>query len=161
MVFLFWGLWRKFRENKSALPLLFLILSRPIIFWPFKKEFCFILPILPFCSFSFFLTGSGKLLVLFLRDLPELAYIFLFAFLFIFNILNLIGIMKSFPKNKERPQAPFKNFILLNEWIINNLPKEGLIISRKPVITYFYTNRKSICYPFTQIRCVIRATSRV
>ncbi|MBU0878672.1 MAG: hypothetical protein KKD55_03560, partial [Candidatus Omnitrophica bacterium] len=42
-----------------------------------------------------------------------------------------------------------KNFVSLHYWIKENLPAEGVIISRKPTITYLYTNHKAICYPYT------------
>ena len=149
MVFLLWGLWRKFRENKScAFHYYFLFYLVLIIFWPFQEGVRFILPILPFVLFYFF-NGLREIIGFIFKGSSRIGLYFLICVLFIFNILNLIGIMKSFPKNMNGLKQPFKNFILLNEWIINNLPKEGLIISRKPVITYFYTNRKSICYPFT------------
>ena len=45
------------------------------------------------------------------------------------------------------PQEP--NFVVLHQWIKPNLPPGGIIISRKPTITYFYTGHKALVYPYT------------
>lgn len=48
----------------------------------------------------------------------------------------------------ENLNQPFKNFVSLHIWIERNLPGQELIISRKPTVTYFFTNHKSMGYPF-------------
>lgn len=141
----FLGLWFKFRENKTCVfHYYFLIYFFLIVFWPYRESSRFILPILPFMYFYFF-TSLKKLL----NFLPRKIYLFalcsLLPTLFIFNALSLPTKASTY---QDLP-SPLKNFISLHYWIKENLPKEGVIISRKPTITYFYTNHQSIIYPYT------------
>lgn len=41
-------------------------------------------------------------------------------------------------------------FIEANKWIDENTPKNSILISRKPTLTYFYANRKTIRYLYTK-----------
>ena len=149
MVSLLWGLWLKFRENRNCVfHYYFLFYFFLIIFWPFKEGTRLLLPILPFFLF-YFLNGLKEIAGFILKRFYRPNLYFLMCVLFIFNIFISMKIIKSFPVSLDKIQAPLKNFISLHGWITDNLSKEGLIISRKPTITYFYTNHQSICYPFT------------
>jgi hypothetical protein len=95
---------------------------------------------LPFVYFYFFI-GLKKVLDFF----PQKIFYALLCILFVFNILSLP--LKS--HSYQNLPSPLKNFVSLHNWAKKNLPKEGVIISRKPTITYFYTDHKSINYPYT------------
>lgn len=149
IVSLLWGLWRKSRENKNCVfHYYFLFYFFLIIFWPFREGVRFLLPVLPFLFF-YFLNGLREVTGFILKRFYQPDLYFLMCALFIFSIFNSMEIIKSFPGSRNDIRPPLKNFISLHGWIADNLPKGGLIISRKPAITYFYTNHQSICYPFT------------
>lgn len=149
MVFVLWGLWRKFRENENcAFHYYFVLYFLLIVFWPFREGVRFLLPILPF-FFFYFLSGLREIFGFILKRFYRPCLYSLICALFILSIFNSMKIIKSFPGSLNDIRPPLKNFISLHGWITDNLPKEGLIISRKPVITYFYTRHQSICYPFT------------
>ncbi len=149
MVSLFWGVWRKFQENKNCVfHYYFLCYFLLIVFWPFREGVRLVLPILPFVFFYFF-NGLREITGFILKRFSRAGFYLLICALVTVNILNSIEITKSFPKDSNGLGKPYKNFILVNEWIRNNLPREGLVISRKPTVTYFYTHHQSLCYPFT------------
>jgi hypothetical protein len=45
--------------------------------------------------------------------------------------------------------SPLKRFLLLHNWIRENLPEKEVIFSRKPAVTYFYTGNKSVVFPYS------------
>jgi hypothetical protein len=49
---------------------------------------------------------------------------------------------------KKLPPA-IENFFSIHNWMKKNLPSEGIVISRKPTVTYFFTNHQAICYQYT------------
>lgn len=145
IVLLFLGLWVKFRENKDCIiHYYFIIYLLLIIFWPFREGVRFILPILPFIFF-YFLSGLKKILNFLPKRIAYFCFLILFSCLFILNLLALP--MKGY--TFENLPQPLKNFVSLHNWLKKNLPQEGLILSRKPTVTFFYTNHQSICYPFS------------
>lgn len=146
----FFGLWHKFRENKECvIHYYFISYFLLIIYWPFKEGIRFIVPILPFVFF-YFLAGLKRILA-FLRKRFSLPAFYLFAgILFVFAVLNLRQVTASASaQNYSRLPEPFRHFLLMHQWVKENLPRDGAIISRKPTITYFYTNHKAIVYPFS------------
>jgi len=145
IVIVLFGLWLNFRKNRSCIfHYYFLFFVFFIVFWPFREGERFILPILPLVFFYFF-TGLKAIFGLLPNKISYFCFLSLFLMLFILNIL-------SFPNKKysyqELPQS-LKHFISLHKWIRENLSDENIIISRKPTITYFYTNHKAINYPFS------------
>lgn len=146
----FFGLWHEFRENKECvIHYYFISYFLLIIYWPFKEGIRFIVPILPFIFF-YFLSGLKKILAS-LRKKFSLAAFYLFAgILFVFAVLNLRQVAASASaQDYSGLPGPFRHFILMHRWIKENLPQDGVIISRKPTVTYFYTNHKAIVYPFS------------
>ncbi|TAN60695.1 hypothetical protein EPN16_04830 [bacterium] len=146
----FLGLWHKFRENKECvIHYYFIFYFLLIIYWPFREGVRFIVPILPFIFF-YFLAGLKNILS-FLRKRFSLPAFYLFAgTLFVFAVLNLKQVTAHVSThNYSGLPKPHQHFILIHRWIKENLPQDGIIISRKPTITYFYTNRKAIVYPFS------------
>lgn len=104
----------------------------------------YVLPILPFMIFYFF-TALKKILSYLPQKISFFAFCSLLSALFIFNILAL-----PIEKNTYQNLSPhLKSFISLHRWMKENLPKGGTIISRKPTVTYLYTNHKAICFPYT------------
>ena len=113
-----------------------------IILWPFKEGKRFILPILPFICFYTFVGGYYILRYFFKKQYP---FYIIFSFLIILNLAQCP--FKNYTL-KDLP-LPLRNFILLHQWIKNNLPKDKVIISRKPTVTYLLTGNKAICYRFS------------
>jgi len=108
-----------------------------IILWPFKEGLRLLLPVLPFFYFYLF-KGVEKI---FQKRVFSLSF---FSILFFINLITLSHI----PSFKKQP-PPLKNFILIHQWIKKNLPDKGIIVSRKPTVTYLFTQHKSIIYPFS------------
>ncbi len=145
LVIMFLGLWFKFQEYKNGVfHYYFLFYLLLIIFWPFREGLRFILPILPFIFFYFF-SGGKKILSFLPKRIAYLCFLILFSCLFILNLLALP--MKGY--TFENLPQPLKNFVSLHNWVKENLPQEEIVLSRKPTVTFFYTNHQSICYPFS------------
>ena len=147
--FIFFGLWRVFRKNKECvLHYYFIFYFLLIIFWPFREGVRFMAPLLPFILF-YFLSGAKETLgFIFKRfSLPAVSY--LMGIFFLLAILNLRNVTSACAHNHNNLPKPFQNFISMHRWINKNLPQDGIIISRKPTITYFYTGHKAIIYPFS------------
>ncbi|MBU1134310.1 MAG: glycosyltransferase family 39 protein [Candidatus Omnitrophica bacterium] len=139
------GLWFKLRENKTCVfHYYFLIYFCLIVFWPYREGSRFILPILPFIYFYFF--ASLKKLLNFLPQ--KISFVTRYSLLVTLLSSNILSLPTKAFTYQNLPQH-LKNFVSLHYWIKENLPAEGVIISRKPTITYLYTNHKAICYPYT------------
>lgn len=141
MLLVWGGFWKSFREEKEVpfhyyfvVYFLLISLANPRIFGEGPR---YLLPILPFVFF-YFLQGLKFLFK------PYLFY-FLFLSIFVFNLFSFKPEKISF--DKLPPSV--RNFISLHQWVNENLPSQGLIISRKPTVTYFYTGHKSLAYPFS------------
>jgi len=112
------------------------------LIWPFREDGRYFLPLVPLTVF-YFLVAFDKFLQLFKKS----KHLFCETII-ILIILNLV----SLPVKKQSFQMLpyyFRNFISINRWTAKNIPPTGVIFSRKPTVTYFYTNHKSIVYPFT------------
>ena len=144
------GLWQQFRKDKSCVfCYYFLIYFLLIVFWPFGKIFFregarFILPILPFAYF-YFLVGIKKIFSFLPERISHPCFYSIISLLLIFNIAYLPLRSRTF----QDLSHPSQNFISLNLWVKQNLPAKGVIFSRMPATTSFYTGHKSIVYPFT------------
>lgn len=152
LVFVIAGFWIKFREDRScAFHWYFLCYLALLFMWLFRdfsEGIRYLLPVIPFLLF-YFLTGFLKALrFLAARLYPFLLAVFICIF-FAFNILNLAAIPESGRINIDSFPPAFKNFVFLHDWININLSGEEVILSRKPPITFLYTNHKSVGYPFT------------
>lgn len=138
------GIWVKAEEKKYIFSLYFVIYLILICLWPYREDGRYILPIVPF-MLLYFLSGLKAMLSFLPQKISGYCFLGLSFCLLAFNILSL-------PKEKlsyESLYPPYKNFISLHNWIKNNLPAQGIIISRKPTVTYFYTGHQSACYPFS------------
>lgn len=145
------GLWVNFKKNKgSAFHYYFLFYLALICFWPFREGLRFLLPALPFIFFYFFSGLKATLDLLFSRPLlyPWGRGFFYLALVLLF-MANIPGLAVRKQSYEDMP-AVFKNFISLHAWAKENLADEGVFISRKPAITYFYTGHKADVYPYTQ-----------
>ncbi len=146
------GLWSNFRMHKDGvLHYYFLSYLLLIFFWPyteFMEGARYILPILAFIILYFFL-GLKKVLDFLLRRFSPIFFYSLVCLFFVFNLSGLIKIVKSANPGLENMPAPIKNFILLHKWIEKNILDKGIILSRKPPVTYFYTNHQAIIFPFS------------
>ena len=145
IILIFLGLWIKFYQDKTCVfHYYFLFYFLLIIFWPFREGVRFLLPTLPFMYFYFFIALKKVVSSLGQKISHSTFYILLFAFI-IFNSISLLNQGYTY---QDSPKY-HKNFIYLHQWVKENLSQEGLFFSRKPTITYFYTNHISIVYPFT------------
>lgn len=132
------GIWASIRtRQKYCFFYYFFIYLFLIILWPFKEGLRFLLPVLPFFYFYLF-KGVEKIF--------QKRVIFL-SFFFSLFFINLVALSHISSFKKLPPSL--KNFILIHQWIKKNLPDKGIIISRKPTVTYFFTQHKSIIYPFS------------
>lgn len=143
------GFWAKFRVNKNCIfhyyfigYLLFLTLSNS---WLANEGARYMLPILPFL-FLYFFMGIKKILTFLPKKVFYLIYSVVFVLVFISNIKMLSEVLEySLPEYS----SVAKNFVSVHQWIEKNLPEKGVIISRNPVISFFYSGHQSICYPFS------------
>ena len=99
------------------------------------------LPILPFAYFYFFASLKRGLAVV-----PR--KISMAGFYFLFLALNVLFLPLTRDTYNDLPLA-FKNFLSLNAWAKTHVSGEGIIISRKPTVTYFFTGHQALCYPFS------------
>mgnify|MGYP000105983660 CR=1 FL=1 len=144
IIVLFGILYTFLRDKGCLLCYYFLIYFLMIVLWPFKEGERFVLPILPFAYF-YFITGIKKILSFLSLKVFWGCFYGIILFLIISNVASLFLINTA---SKDLPPS-FQHFISCNVWARRNLPSEGVIFSRKPTITYFYTNHKSMVYPFT------------
>lgn len=138
------GIWVKAEEKKYIFSLYSFIYLIIACLWPYREDGRYILPIVPFVLF-YFLSGLKAIFNFLPKKFGGYSFLGLSFCLLAFNIFSL-------PKEKlsyKTLHQPYKNFISLHNWIKNNLPSNGLIISRKPTLTFFYTNHQSACYPFS------------
>lgn len=141
------GFGSKFREDKkNELNYYLMFYFLLIIFWPARETIRFLIPVLPFMVFYFFI-GLQNLL----KRLPAKVYLYCFSvviiILFWFNALSLPLLFAQTFRNQ--PQI-FKNFIRIHQWIEQNIADKGIILSRKPTVSYFYTGHQAIVYPYTR-----------
>mgnify|MGYP001567372616 FL=1 len=138
------GLWREIMRKRGLFASYFVLYLILISLWPYREGEGgrYLIPILPFSLF-YFILGLKKIT----NSLPKtmgFIYPLVISSIFVSQILLLPIKKYSLP---EIP-LPLRNFILLHKWIKTTLPPEGIIISRKPTVTYFFTNHKSAGYPF-------------
>lgn len=152
MIFVLLGFWLKFRKDKHCVFhyyfILYLLLIFLWIFIEFMEGVRYLLPVLPFMLF-YFIIGLQKVL----NFLPKRSYSICFSIIIciflIFSARNLAKIPKSPQINSENVPVNVKNFFLLQDWIKTNLPDKGIILSRKPAVTFLYTDHKAVGYPYT------------
>ena len=146
---LFLGFWRKFKENKECVfHYYFIAYLLLLIFWPFHEGVRFLIPILPFIYF-YFLSGLHTSLLFIFKRLSSLFFYLVISVGIFFTALGSFRIAQASYQNCNTLPKPLENFIVLHEWIKDNL-KDSIILSRKSSLTYFYTGNKSLCYPFTK-----------
>lgn len=143
------GLWLEFREHKQEIwHYYFLFYLLLIIFWPFKEGVRLIIPILPFILF-YCLSGFKRIFGLAAKKYVRQCLYSFFGILIIFNCKDLIRFSSFTPLSFNSLRPEIKNFINLHNWISSKIRGEAVILSRKPTITYFYTQHKAVAYPFT------------
>lgn len=152
MIFVLLGFWFKFRKDRYCVFhyyfILYLLLIFLWIFTEFMEGVRYLLPVLPFMIF-YFLIGIQKVLNLFPKRFYYVCFSIIICIFFIFSARNLAKIPKSSQVSLERMPVKVKNFFLLHDWINKNLTDKETILSRKPTITYLYTNHKAVVYPYT------------
>lgn len=152
MIFVLLGLWNKFRENKHSIIryyfLFYLVLIFLWLFNDFIEGVRYLLPILPFIIF-YFVVGFFKALDFLAKRSYRVYFAVFMCIFFIFNIFNLSVLPNSSQLGPENLPVSFGNFVSLHDWIKSNLHDKGNILSRKPTITYLFTDHKSVVYPFT------------
>ena len=143
LALIFVGMWITFRKQKyNPVHYYFILHFIAISLWPFgrgimRESVRFILPILPFAFFYF----CVALKIIFDRFSRKITYVVLVALL----LSNAFSLPVR-PVGYSGLQPSYKNYIILHNWMRDNLPQEGIIFSRKPRITYFYTYHQAIQY---------------
>ncbi len=141
LVLILLGLWKITLAKKTYLFFwYFFIYFSLIVFWPYREGVRFLLPILPFLYF-YFVAGIGEVF----KKFPKVIYLVL-IFLFFLNLTFSFSQKKI--SYKYLPNS-LKHFLSAHYWINKHLPKIGIIVSRKPTLTYILTSHKSIIYPFS------------
>ena len=115
-----------------------------MVFWPYREGKRFILPVLPFMYFYMFTAAEAVSEKISKKAFPAAAYVLITV---LFASHAPVFFMMNRPY--DNLPRPFKNFISMHEWIKNSSLPRGVIFSRKPAITYYYTNRQAVVYPFT------------
>ena len=142
LILIFIGVYKHTSAKKNYLFFFyFFIYFLLIAFWPYREGVRFLIPILPFLYF-YLVIGINKVF----KKFPPQIFYFVIVFLFIFNLHSSFSLKKISHKNLP---SSLKHFFSLHSWINKNLPKKGIVISRKPTVTYFFTQHKSIIYPFS------------
>jgi len=146
-IVIIYGVCCDFFGNRSRLlPSYFIFYFLLTVLWPFKEGVRFLVPILPF--FVYYIFIALKSLTSFLKSQMIARYIFYVPAIFIIFFSNT----PAFPIKQYAYQdlsKELKNFIALHLWIKNNIPANSIIAGRKPTLTYFYTGRQALDYPFT------------
>lgn len=152
MIFVVSGLWIKFRQDRHCVLhyyfLSYLFLLFLWIFYDFIEGIRYLMPVLPFVIF-YFLAGFLRVLKLVSGGLYRVLLPVSMSIFFFFNLMNVTAIPKGYQLNINSLSAPFKNFVLLHGWINKNLSDQEVILSRKPAITFLYSNHKSVGFPYT------------
>lgn len=152
LIFMLLGLWSLLRKYPSCpLHYYFVCYLLIIILWrhnEFIEAARYILPIMPFVLF-YFLAGFTMAVKFFSKRAAPYFINTCACALFIGNLLSVSVIAANYPATLDALDAPSKRFIAVHQWIEKNLPSDGVILSRKPSITYFYTNHKAVLYPYT------------
>ncbi|MDP8233398.1 MAG: glycosyltransferase family 39 protein [Candidatus Saelkia tenebricola] len=140
LVFIFIGVWS---NKKCVFRYYFIIYVFLIMVWPYREIYRLLIPVIPFIYFYFFSGLDTFLLFLFKK---KNVFVFYPAAVIIlcFNVLK-------FPEYfiKEKLSQSALDFIAIHSWIKQYAPKNAVIISRKPTVSYFYSGRKSVIYPFS------------
>lgn len=140
------GIFTKANKKSMVFAFYFLIYLVLISLWPYYEDGRYIIVILPFIFFYFFL-GFKRILDFLCRD--RLSFLLLSICCLLISLSTFVPQQKHLIHTYQDLPAPFKNFIALHKWIKTNLSVEGVIFSRKPTLTYFYTSHKTIAYPFS------------
>lgn len=107
----------------------------------------YLVPIIPMIYY-YFITGL-KILIKRIKVGGNIKNNF-FLFIIIFMIsLNLISSIIFVINDKYNEPESFRDYYEAGEWIKNNTPINSVVIARKPYTLYFYDNRKTMGYPFT------------
>jgi hypothetical protein len=145
------GFYLKSRDKFSSLELFCIFYSVLILSWPqvWKGE-RYILPIIYFVAL-YFVYAISRLLK------PKLFAIAL-GLIILYNAYITVGVA---PLSYRRLQAwqqgtiykyypaEWVKFFGCCNWIRENLPREAVIVSRKPNIVYFQTGNRGFVYPFS------------
>lgn len=138
----------KEKRHVSVFFILFYIMG--VIIWPHTEDGRYLLPVLPLLLYCFY----HILFKIFSKR--KTTKIVLFTFLVIIFSLHMAGFL--FFKRATRDNVPKVNDLFcLNEWMRDNSLEPGVVVSRKPRITFYFSGHKSICFPFTNDIEKIRA----
>lgn len=130
------------RRKKFLLFNFFIIYIFFLLVWPFREDGRYFLPLVPLVIF-YFMASLNDLL----RFLKKGKYVF-----YAVCAVILVAGVSSLPIQKytyDNLHPYFKDFISINQWVAENLPPQGIVISRKSRLTYFYSGHQSLGYPFS------------
>jgi 4-amino-4-deoxy-L-arabinose transferase-like glycosyltransferase len=145
----FLGFWCKFKEYKTCVfHYYFLAYFLLIIFWPFREDVRFLLPILP-CIFFYCVSGISISLDFLLKGFSRYCFYPVMGVCVILSAAGLTHIEKYHMFTYKSLPGSLKNYVCAHRWMEKNLKDTGVVLSRKPTVTYFYTRHKAINYPFT------------
>lgn len=152
IVFMLVGFWVKFREDKSCIFhyyfLFYLFLMFMWLFSDFIEGIRYLLPVLPFMLY-YFLAGFLRVFGFFAKKPLRFLLPFSVSGFLALNLFNLAALPKASQISFNSLPAPFRNFVLLHDWIDKNLKNDGVILSRKPPITFLFTGHKAVTYAYT------------
>jgi 4-amino-4-deoxy-L-arabinose transferase-like glycosyltransferase len=118
--------------------------------WPeiWKSE-RFMVPIAPIVGIYFF-AGINRLLAYF--DVKRAVTLVVCTILVLSNLISLQEFVR-----RDRGYPPgWNNYFDTAMWVRDNTPEDTLVLCRKPFLFYVFSRRRTIAYPFTSDRQVMR-----
>jgi len=135
------GLWLKIKKGAPLLPVFFVCYLAPLLVWPYYEDGRYFLPILPLAVFFFFyyfsVRSAGRSFAK-----PVLAGYAL--------LLASAGIIFSPHAARLAQLTPeVKDYLAIHAWVKENLKSDGVVLSRKPTVTYYYSGHRAVGYPLS------------
>ena len=130
-----YGLRRDLAAKNIAAPVFFCAYIFFLIIWPFHEEGRYLLPL------------AGYLLFYFVSFLRERKIFYAGLLLTIIAACNMLFIALNYLAPVQTDKVA-ENFISVNERLRTLAPDDGIVMSRKPAMTFFYSGHKSVPFPF-------------
>jgi len=144
---LLFGIWVKARDKKEQ-PFIFYMVTYSIVIllWPAREHGRFFLPLLPFCVFYIF----SALTFIMRRCCPKRPKLWCAVAALMLIAGNAASIKHLYAQEHRRVAPNLEDLKAGYRWLKENSAPDDIVVSRKPVLVYFYCGRRSIIYPFTE-----------
>lgn len=145
-LFVLLGICLSFKDKRKPIfNYYFIIYVGILIIWPYRETYRFLMPVIPFLYYYFIKGIIRFLFFIKIRYTYSSSYFILGAILML-NIVSNFFIIPDLIKLSK----PEKEFIALHNWINNNLVDDKVVLSRKPTVSYLFTEHKSLIFPYSK-----------